>query len=209
MKNFWVGFFIFWPIVAVIACLIAPGMNWWFPRHGEGMDYSAFTPLGQKIDSLFYLILYIVTATFIGTQIALGYVLWKGAHIGAGEKALFTHGSHNLEVIWSIVPAGILLFIALYQMDVWANPFTPLRVPKMFNLRMDPYEHAPISGSMYDQWRVENAYLFAKATMLSAEFLETFVEYPPSQRPASFSIDQVRKQVDKKIDESFKKRGLE
>ena len=47
------------------------------------------------------------------------------------------------------------------------------------------------------------------AQMKAAAFLETFVEYPPSQRPASFSIDQIRRQVDKKIDESFKKRGLE
>lgn len=95
------------------------------------------------------------------------------------------------------------------QFDVWAHPFTPLRVPKMFNLRMDPYEHAEISGSGYDQWRVENAYIIFDGTMKAASFLETFVEYPPSQRPASFSIDQIRKQVDKKIDESFKKRGLE
>lgn len=43
----------------------------------------------------------------------------------------------------------------------------------------------------------------------SAVFLQTFVEYPPSQRPASFSVDGVRRQVDKKIDESFKKRGIE
>lgn len=95
------------------------------------------------------------------------------------------------------------------QFDVWANPFKPLRVPKMFNLRMDPYEHAEISGSGYDQWRVENAYIIFMGTMKSAAFLETFVEYPPSQRPASFSIDQIRKGVDKKIDESFRKRGLE
>jgi arylsulfatase A-like enzyme len=95
------------------------------------------------------------------------------------------------------------------QLDIWANPFTKLRLPKMFNLRMDPYEHAEISGSGYDQWRAENAYLIADATMRAAKFLETFVAYPPSQRPASFSIDQIRRSVDKKIDESFKKRGLE
>ena len=95
------------------------------------------------------------------------------------------------------------------QFDVWAHPFTPLRVPKMFNLRMDPYEHAEISGSGYDQWRVENEYMIAAAQVKAAAFLQTFVEYPPSQRPASFSIDQIRKQVDKKIDESFKQRGLE
>jgi len=95
------------------------------------------------------------------------------------------------------------------QFDVWANPFTRLRVPKIFNLRMDPYEHAEISGSGYDQWRVENAYMIAQAQIKAAAFLQTFVEYPPSQRPASFSIDQIRKGVDKKIDESFRKRGLE
>ena len=95
------------------------------------------------------------------------------------------------------------------QFDVWANPFTVRRVPKMFNLRMDPYEHADISGSGYDQWRVDNAYMISYTGMKASAFLQTFVEYPPSQRIASFSIDQVRKQIDKKIDESFKKRGLE
>jgi len=45
-------------------------------------------------------------------------VLWRGSD-DTGEKALFSHGSHNLEVVWTIVPSGILLFIALYQMDVW------------------------------------------------------------------------------------------
>jgi arylsulfatase len=95
------------------------------------------------------------------------------------------------------------------QFAVWANPFTPLRLPKMFNLRMDPYEHAEISGSRFDQWRVENVYMVFDGVMRASKFLETFVEYPPSQRPASFSIEEVRKSVDKKIDESFKKRGLE
>jgi arylsulfatase A-like enzyme len=95
------------------------------------------------------------------------------------------------------------------QMDVWAHPFTPLRLPKLFNLRMDPYEHAEISGSGYDQWRVENAYVIGLAQMKAGAFLETFVAYPPSQRPASFNIEGIRRAVDEKIDESFKKRGLE
>jgi arylsulfatase len=85
------------------------------------------------------------------------------------------------------------------QFSIWANPFTCLRVPKMYNLRMDPYEHADISGSGYDQWRTENAYMFAQAVMRAAAFLQTFVEYPPSQRPASFSVDQIVEDVKKKI----------
>jgi arylsulfatase len=92
------------------------------------------------------------------------------------------------------------------QLDIWANPFTCLRVPKMYNLRMDPYEHADISGSGYDQWRVENAYLTADAVMRSAAFLETFAEYPPSQPPASFSVDQITDSVKKKIEAMQPKR---
>lgn len=92
---------------------------------------------------------------------------------------------------------------------VWYEPFTQYRIPKLFHLRMDPYERADIVSDQYDQWRIENAYLMGEMTFHAAAFLETFKEYPPSQRPASFSIDQIRKSVDKVIDESFKKRGLE
>lgn len=113
MTKFWPWFFIFWPIAAVVVCVLAPGYNWWFP--GESA-----TPLGRQIDDLFFLINTIVTVVFIGTQTALGYVLWRGAY-RVRDRAWFTHGSHNLEVVWTIVPAGILLFIALYQMDVWAQ----------------------------------------------------------------------------------------
>ena len=48
-----------------------------------------------------------------------------------------------------------------------------------------------------------------KGQLKAAAFLETFVDYPPSQRPASFNVEGVRKQVDRKIDEAFKKRGIE
>lgn len=90
--------------------------------------------------------------------------------------------------------------------QVWQDPFKCLRFPKVFNLRMDPYERADIASDQYNSWLTANAYLGAIGTMKASAFLETFVDYPPSQRPASFSIDQVRKQVDKKIEESFQKR---
>ncbi len=113
-RIFWCLFFTFWPIAAIVVCAIAPAMDWGFPGNRE-----AATPLGQRIDDLFYLILGIVTVAFIGTMGALAYVLWKGSK-NEDEKGWFSHGSHNLEVIWTIVPSGILLFIALYQIDVWA-----------------------------------------------------------------------------------------
>lgn len=85
-------------------------------------------------------------------------------------------------------------------MQVWANPFTCLRFPKVFNLRMDPYERADVVSDQYYDWVTKNAYLTAIATMKATVFLETFVTYPPSQKPASFSVDQVRKSVDERIE---------
>jgi cytochrome c oxidase subunit II len=114
VKRFWASVFILWPIIAVAAGVISPSMHWWFPG-------AAQSPIGQRIDDLFYMILIIVTVVFIGTQIAMGYVLLRGARDTDGPgRAMFSHGSHALEVIWTIVPAGILLFIAFYQLDTWA-----------------------------------------------------------------------------------------
>ena len=74
----------------------------------------------------------------------------------------------------------------------------------MYNLRMDPYEHADVSGSGYDQWRIENAYLTAEAVTRAGKFLQTFVDYPPSQPPASFSIDQIVEDVKAKVAEKMR-----
>ncbi|EJM44175.1 arylsulfatase A family protein [Pseudomonas sp. GM33] len=86
--------------------------------------------------------------------------------------------------------------------EVWSEPFVCLRAPKIFNLRMDPYERADVVSNQYYDWIIKNAYLLGVATMKAAKFLQTFVEYPPSQKPASFSIDQVRKRVDAQIEEN-------
>jgi arylsulfatase A-like enzyme len=92
------------------------------------------------------------------------------------------------------------------NMVIWANPFTCLRVPKVFNLRMDPYECADVTSDQYYDWFVKNAYLGAYGVMKTAAFLETFVEYPPSQPPASFSVDQIVEEVKRRIEQEKQKR---
>jgi arylsulfatase len=83
--------------------------------------------------------------------------------------------------------------------QVWMEPFTPLRVPKLFNLRMDPYERADIVSDQYFDWLGRNDFKIAQLTSHAAAFLQTFIEYPPSQEPASFSIDQIARDVEAKI----------
>lgn len=143
MKTFWCLFFIFWPIVALVACAISPAMGWGFPYGNESA-----TPLGVQIDGLYYMILWIVTVAFIATEGALGYALWRGAQKTEG-KAHFTHGSHNLEVVWTIVPAGILLFISLYQLDVWAHYRVKSRYPE--EARIAPV--AEVTARQFE-WRI-------------------------------------------------------
>ncbi len=92
---------------------------------------------------------------------------------------------------------------------VWSEPFVCLRVPKILNLRMDPYERADVVSDQFYDWSTKNVYLVGIATMKAATFLETFVAYPPSQKPASFSIDQVRKAVDAKIEQEMAKQAAQ
>jgi len=86
---------------------------------------------------------------------------------------------------------------------VWKDPFVCLRVPKLFNLRMDPYERADVVSNQYYDWLVKNDYLVLIASMKAGEFLKTFIDYPPSQRPATFSVDQVQEEVDREIERRF------
>jgi len=87
---------------------------------------------------------------------------------------------------------------------VWADPFITYRVPKLFNLRMDPYERADIVSDQYNDWMVKNAYLIGELSFHAVLFLETFKEYPPSQLPASFSVDGVEGELDSKIQQTLK-----
>jgi arylsulfatase A-like enzyme len=73
---------------------------------------------------------------------------------------------------------------------VWAEPFVPLRVPKLFNLRTDPYERADITSNTYYDWLLDRAYLVFAAQVIVTDFLATFQKFPPRQKPASFTIDQ-------------------
>ncbi len=112
-----------------------------------------------------------------------------------GDLVSMRYGDWKLVFCEQRAPGGL---------KVWSEPFTCLRVPKLFNLRMDPYERADVVSDQYYDWLTKNDFLVFNGIRKAAAFLQTFVDYPPSQRPASFSIDQIRADVDKKIEEKMK-----
>jgi arylsulfatase len=76
-------------------------------------------------------------------------------------------------------------------MKIWSEPFTTLRLPKLFDLRSDPYERADITSNTYYDWVISQPYVIFAAQTVVGRFLDTFKEYPPSQHPDSFGIDQI------------------
>jgi arylsulfatase A-like enzyme len=78
-----------------------------------------------------------------------------------------------------------------HGIDVWEEPFVTLRLPKIFNLRTDPFERADHEGLGYAKWRLDRTFLLVPAQEYVGKFLSTFKEFPPSQKPGSFSLDAV------------------
>jgi arylsulfatase A-like enzyme len=76
-------------------------------------------------------------------------------------------------------------------LDIWLEPYTHLRAPKMFNLRTDPYERADVTSNTYYDWMLDHAWLCVPAQAYVGQMLGTLAEFPPSQKPASFSLEQV------------------
>jgi arylsulfatase A-like enzyme len=81
-------------------------------------------------------------------------------------------------------------------MAVWAEPFVALRLPKLFNLRTDPYERADITSNTYWDWVFHNGIIVLTASHLVGEFLKTFKDFPPRQKAASFTIDQAMEKME-------------
>jgi arylsulfatase len=85
-------------------------------------------------------------------------------------------------------------------LQVWAEPFVRLRIPKLFNLRSDPYERADVTSNTYWDWYLDHAFLLVPAQQYVGKFLATFKDYPPRQKAASFTIDQALESLQKSGD---------
>jgi arylsulfatase len=111
--------------------------------------------------------------------------------IGARVRALSTSDDGDLVAPrfdnWKLV---FMEQRARGTLELWAEPFVPLRVPKLFNLRTDPFERADTTSNTYWDWYISKAYLIMAAQALVTDFLATFRAFPPRQKAASFTIDQ-------------------
>lgn len=72
---------------------------------------------------------------------------------------------------------------------VWSEPFVPLRLPKLFNLRSDPFERADTDSNNYNRWWIQRVFAMVPAQTFVGEYIQSFKEFPPRQKPAKFNVD--------------------
>lgn len=151
MGRFWSLLFLLVPIlgvavfVAAIVSTSGPFYRHWFPA-----DISEH---GYVIDNLFNTIMYLTGFIFVATGLAFFWFLWKYDAAKTVEPVKFVHGSHTLEIVWSILPAATLLFIAIYQMNAWAD--VKLLRPKAADGSPKP-PLAEVTGRQFE-WRIRYA----------------------------------------------------
>jgi arylsulfatase A-like enzyme len=82
-----------------------------------------------------------------------------------------------------------------HGLHVWLEPFEALRAPLLCNLRTDPFERAEYEGMDYERWYVEHMFAFAPAAAYVGQWIQSFREFPPRQKPGSFNLDRVMEKV--------------
>jgi len=112
MRYFFTLLLLLVPILGVYTFVTADQHEWWFP--------PAVSSYAQEIDDLFNLIMWMVGIVFVVTEVCLAWFVFKYSK-KRQDKGAFTHGNHNLELVWTAIPSVALLFIAFKQMGTWAD----------------------------------------------------------------------------------------
>jgi arylsulfatase len=81
--------------------------------------------------------------------------------------------------------------------DVWQEPMVTLRLPKLFNLRSDPFERADHEGMGYQRWRIDRAFVLVPAQTYVVSWLQSFRDFPPRQKPGSFNLGDAMEKLSK------------
>jgi cytochrome c oxidase subunit 2 len=134
------GWAVFFGVILAATFLIwlaAPAMGWWLPEN--------IATFGGEVDGLFFIILALTGFFFILTEALMVYCMWKYAY-RPGEKADYVEGNNRLEMLWTAVPAAILLFIAFAQIGAWERIKYATRMPP-------PHQVVQVTARQWE-WRI-------------------------------------------------------
>jgi cytochrome c oxidase subunit 2 len=109
----------FWSLLFLLVPVLGVGIFFWAAGNGHWLPADASAD-GRQIDHLYYFILYLTGLVFVGTELVLFWFMWRYDGQRNAQRPVYTHGKHDLEVVWTILPAATLLFIAIYQIPAWS-----------------------------------------------------------------------------------------
>ncbi len=132
-----------WSFLFGITALLITGASLYAPHNSEWWLPNNVSTLGRDVDRLFMLVVWITGAVFVGTMLAIVWVTWRGVP-RPGKHAVYFHGSQKLELIWTLIPAVILVYITWAQMGTWADIKFNSRKPSVSPL-------AEVTGRQF-QW---------------------------------------------------------
>ncbi len=153
MDRFWALLFGVCNLAMLLLCIISPSLGWWLPSLENADSY------GSSADALFYFILYATGFFFVLTELLLCYFLWKYRY-SSEAKSVYTHGHHRLEMIWTIVPAVILVAIAIVQIPAWAEMKYENKMPV-------PDQIIDVSARQFE-WRMRYPDVATRETLVKA-----------------------------------------
>ena len=126
MGRFWSILFLLVPLLGVWLFIAAAADLW--PFSGGWLSFPAghwlpedISEHGVVIDTLYNFIMYLTGAIFLATGLTMFWFMWRYDGAKNNDAVIFSHGNHVLEIVWSVLPAVTLLFIAIHQMDAWAD----------------------------------------------------------------------------------------
>ena len=132
----------------------------------------------------------------------LGYSAGEGelallAGTGPGKRREFFYWTDDGQLAALRYKDWKLMFLEqrAIGLNVWQDPLVPLRLPKLMNLRSDPFERAEYDSENYGDWRLRRAFLLVPAQDLVGQHLKTYAEFQPRQKPGSFNLDEVMKKL--------------
>ena len=191
MGRFWSILFLLVPVLGV-GCFVCAMVDVEIPYFLSFRDHwlpENISAKGGVIDGLFNFILFLTGVIFIATGLVLFWFMWKYDASKNAQPVKFTHGSHALEIIWSILPAITLLFIAIYQMSAWAD--AKMARPKLDDGVTDMPPLALVVGRQFE-WRIrypgEDGELFTQDDLHDVNELHVPMDEPVVLRITSEDV---------------------
>jgi cytochrome c oxidase subunit II len=171
VQKLWSLFFGAVLLACFLLTAISPFVGWWLPR-----NVSSF---GGDVDDLWNLILVFTGFFFVLCSVILVYAMYRYAG-REGGKAVYTHGNHRLELLWTAVPAAILLFIAFVQIRTWERIKYQSRMPEVSNDPRDPrrvHQVVQVTGRQWE-WRIRYPNAASRSQSLVPRNPAFWAEFP-------------------------------